>query len=71
MQKDFITATPDSGSGDGNVTVQASQNTGGERSSSITITGGGITRTIAISQEATPFNVIIVGDAGNIIKTLV
>lgn len=69
MQKDFITAIPDSGSGGGNVTVRASQNTGGERSSSITISGGGITRTIPISQEAAPLNIIVVGNGGNIIKT--
>ena len=28
MQKDFITVTPDSGNGNGSVTVKASQNSG-------------------------------------------
>lgn len=51
MQKDFITATPDSGTGGGTVTVSASANTGLERNSSINISGGGITRTINISQK--------------------
>lgn len=71
MQKDFMTITPESGLGDGAVTVQASKNTGGERSSSITITGGGMTRTISVLQEAGPINIIVVGSGGNIIKTTI
>ncbi len=71
MKKDFITATPDTGSGGGTINVQASQNSGGSRSTSITITGGGITRTIPISQEAGALNIIIVGEGGNIIKATV
>lgn len=46
MQKDFLTITPDSGSGSQEVTVKASPNTGIARSTTITISGGGITRTI-------------------------
>lgn len=71
MKKDFITATPDTGSGNGTVNVKADKNTGGSRSTFITITGGGLTRTIPISQEASPTNVIIVGGKGNIIKTTI
>lgn len=71
MKKDFITATPDTGSGNGTVNVKADKNTGGSRSTFITITGGGITKTIPISQEASPTNVIIVGGKGNIIKTTI
>lgn len=53
MQKSFITATPDSGSGDGTVTCSASQNnTELTRRTSITVSGGGITRTVSISQAA-------------------
>ena len=51
MQKDFLTITPDSG-GEGSqaVTVKASPNTGNARSTTITISGGGITRTIDVIQ---------------------
>lgn len=53
MQKSFITATPDSGSGNGTVTCAASQNnTESSRSTSITVSGGGLTRTVSISQAA-------------------
>ena len=69
MKKDFITATPDTGSGNG--TVKADKNTGGSRSTFITITGGGVTRTIPISQEAAPIDIIVVGAGGNIIKTTI
>lgn len=52
MQKSFITATPDSGSGNGTVTCSASGNTGASRSTSIIVSGGGLTRTVSISQAA-------------------
>ena len=71
MKKDFITATPDTGSGNGTVNVKSDKNTGGSRSTFITITGGGITKTIPISQEESPVNVIVVGGGGNIIKTTI
>lgn len=71
MKKDFVTATPDTGSGNGTVNVQASQNTGGSRSTFITISGGGVTRKIPITQGAAPFDVIVVGNSGNIIKTTI
>lgn len=50
MQKDFLTITPDSGRGSQEVTVKASPNTGNARSTTITISGGGITRTIDVIQ---------------------
>lgn len=50
MQKDFLTITPDSGGGSQEVTVQAGANYGNARSTTITISGGGITRTIDVSQ---------------------
>lgn len=40
MQKDFLTITPDSG-GSQEVTVQAGANYGDDRSTTITISGGG------------------------------
>lgn len=43
MKKDFLTITPDSGEGGtADVTVQASQNSGNARTSTITISGGGV-----------------------------
>lgn len=50
MQKDFLTITPDSGGGSQEVTVQAGANYGNARSTTITISGGGIARTIDVSQ---------------------
>ena len=50
MQKDFLTITPDSGMESQAVTVKASSNTGNARSTTITISGGGITRTIDVIQ---------------------
>lgn len=52
MQKNFIKCTPDSGVGNGTVTVTASQNTEDEITESITISGSGATKTISIHQEA-------------------
>lgn len=49
MQKDFLTITPDSG-GSQEVTVQAEANYGNARSTTITISGEGIARTIDVSQ---------------------
>ena len=55
MQKDFITVTPDSGgSGSTIVTVAASANqTESTRSTSLSVAGGGMTRTVGASQAAT------------------
>lgn len=50
MQKDFLTITPDSGGGSQEVTVQAGANYGDAHSTTITISGGGIARTIDVSQ---------------------
>lgn len=54
MQKDFITVTPDSGeSGSTTVTVTASANqTESTRSTSLSVAGGGMTRTVGASQAA-------------------
>ena len=54
MKKDFITATPDSGgSGSTTVTVTVSANqTESTRSTSLSVAGGGMTRTVGASQAA-------------------
>ncbi len=54
MKKDFITVTPDNGNSDRTVTVQASGNSGDNRNSTITISGGSMSRTITINQEGKP-----------------
>ena len=54
MQKDFITATPDSG-GSGSTTVTATapaNQTESARSTSLSVAGGGMTRTVSASQAA-------------------
>ena len=48
----WITVSPTSGSNNATITVNVTQNTGASRSGTVTITGGGITRTIAVSQAA-------------------
>lgn len=68
MQKDFITATPDSGSGNGSINVTADKNTGAARETYITISGGGITKTIPINQKIGFSSIIAIGGNGNIIK---
>lgn len=50
MQKDFISVNPDNGNGSATVTVSASANSGAARSTSIMISGGGMTRPISITQ---------------------
>lgn len=52
MKKDFIVVTPDSGTGNATITIAAEQNTGDARTSKLTISGGGMNRTINVSQVA-------------------
>lgn len=68
MQKDFITATPDTGSGNGSVNVTASKNTGAARETYITISGGGVTKRIPINQKIGFSSIIAIGSSGNIVK---
>ena len=48
----WLSVSPASGSGDGAVEVRATANPGAARSGTVTITGGGITRTLAVNQAA-------------------
>lgn len=68
MQKDFIIATPDTGGGNGTINVTASKNTSSERSTSLTISGGGVTKTVNIKQKKGISIAVIVGQRGNILK---
>lgn len=51
MEKDFLTITPDSGEGSQTVTVEVPENSGEARSTTITVSGNGITQTISVNQE--------------------
>lgn len=52
MKKDFITVTPDNGTGDRTITVQADSNSLLEsRSASLTIGASGISKTISVNQH--------------------
>ena len=61
MKKDFLTITPDSGEGSQEVTVQAGANYGDACSTTITISGGGIARTIDVSQAQGRFTASKIG----------
>lgn len=53
MQKDFVTATPDTGGAGGTtVNVKASANSGAARNTTITVSGGGVSKQVSISQAA-------------------
>lgn len=51
MEKDFLTITPGSGSGNGSLEVVAAANTGVARESSVIVSGSGITKTVPVTQE--------------------
>lgn len=52
---EWLTVSPANGSNNGNFTISASENTvTSERSSVVSVTGGGITRTINVNQAAAP-----------------
>lgn len=60
MEKDFLTITPESGSGNGSLNVTASKNGGVPRSTSLEISGGGISKSVPVEQE---YAVRIIKDA--------
>lgn len=52
MNKDFVEVANDSGSNDGSFDVVCEQNDGDERSTILTVSGGGVNKTINITQKA-------------------
>jgi arabinan endo-1,5-alpha-L-arabinosidase len=48
----WLTVAPSTGSGNGSISISASANTGAARSGTVTVSGGGISRTIAVSQAS-------------------
>lgn len=52
MNKDFVKVANDSGTNNGSFDVVCEQNSGNERSTILTVSGGGINKTINITQKA-------------------
>ena len=58
MNKDFVTVPNASGNNNGSFDVTCEQNSGNERSTILTVSGGGINKTIDITQKASNFESI-------------
>ena len=71
MKKDFVEVTPASGSNNGSFDVVCGQNSGEERSTILTVSGGGITKSIICNQTTGVPNVIIGGINGLITKIII
>lgn len=71
MQKDFITVTPDNGTGNRTITVQADSNSLLEsRSASLTIGASGISKTISVNQHGSlqVFSAYIIDEYGDFLS---
>lgn len=71
MNKDFVEVANDSGSNNGSFDVICGQNSGDERSTILTVSGGGITKSIICNQTTGVPNVIIGGINGLITKIII
>lgn len=58
MNKDFVEVANDSGTNNGSFDVVCEQNRGNERSTILTVSGGGVNKTINITQKASSFKSI-------------
>lgn len=58
MNKDFVEVANDSGTNNGSFDVVCKQNSGNERSTILTVSGGGVNKTINITQKASNFESI-------------
>lgn len=58
MNKDFVEVANDSGTNNGSFDVVCEQNSGNERSTILTVSGGGVNKTINITQKASNFESI-------------
>lgn len=68
MKKDFVEIANDSGTNNGSFDVVCKQNSGNERSTILTVSGGGVTKTVNINQKKGISIAVIVGQNGNIFK---
>ena len=72
MNKDFVEVANDSGTNNGSFDVVCEQNSGNERSTILTVSGGGVNKTINITQKASNLESIeIVGGVYSSNGTLV
>lgn len=71
MNKDFVEVANDSGTNNGSFDVVCGQNSGDERSTILTVSGGGITKSIICNQTTGVPNVIIGGINGLITKIII
>lgn len=72
MNKDFVEVANDSGTNNGSFDVVCEQNSGNERSTILTVSGGGVNKTINITQKASNLESIeIIGGIYNPNGTLV
>lgn len=72
MNKDFVTVPNASGNNNGSFDVTCEQNSGNERSTILTVSGGGVNKTINITQKASNLESIeIIGGAYSSNGTLV
>lgn len=72
MKKDFIEVTPDSGTGNGSVSVTAAPNIGLGRQTSFAVKAGGLSETVTVGQEGLPLYVNLYGgvtDINGIVKS--
>lgn len=70
MNKDFVEVANNSGTNNGSFDVVCEQNRGNERSTILTVSGGGITKSIICNQTGVP-NIIIGGINGLITKIII
>ena len=68
MNKDFVEVANDSGTNNGSFDVVCEQNSGNERSTILTVSGAGVTKTVNINQKKGISIAVIVGQRGNILK---
>lgn len=68
MNKDFVEVANDSGTNNGSFDVVCEQNSGNERSTILTVSGSGVTKTVNINQKKGISIAVIVGQNGNIFK---
>lgn len=66
MNKDFVEVANDSGSNNGSFDVVCGQNSGDERSTTLTVSGGGVSKTVAVKQAVGSYKnktfVIVLGN---------
>lgn len=60
-KSNWVNTSPNSGNGNGSIQVTAQANEGDARQSSVAVAGGGLSKTIAINQDA---KLLVIGDFG-------